>query len=75
MADQQNVAQASSGVTLVTVLIALIFLFVWPGPFRFDYSYRDEGLVRIDRITGRVTMLEKGNYVPVKWITKGQVGE
>jgi hypothetical protein len=28
---------AAGGIGLVTVIIALVFLFVWPGPFRYEY--------------------------------------
>lgn len=50
------------GIGLVTVLLALIFLFVWPGPLRYEYSYRDIGVTRIDRINGRVYLLQSGQY-------------
>jgi hypothetical protein len=54
-------ASATGGIGLVTVILALIFLFVWPGPLRYeyrDYEYRDSvhrdgshTLLKIDRIT------------------------
>lgn len=28
---------ATGGIGLVTVILALVFLFVWPGPFRYEY--------------------------------------
>ena len=50
--------QAAAGVSLVTVIIALIFLFVWPGPLRYeyrDYDFKVPGeaptLLKIDRIS------------------------
>lgn len=51
------------GIGLATVLIGLIFLFVWPGPLRYEYSYRDIGVTRIDRLNGKVSLLKGGNYV------------
>lgn len=52
---------AAGGIGLVTVILALIFLFVWPGPFRYEYrDYREaDGNVRpvavkIDRISHQI---------------------
>jgi hypothetical protein len=54
------------GIGLVTVLLALIFLFVWPGPLRQEYHLsKDLGIIRIDRINGRVTTLRNGHYARV----------
>ena len=61
------------GIGLVTVILALIFLFVWPGPLRYEYSYRNVGLIRIDRINGNVTMLGDGKYVRVLSMNRDMV--
>ncbi|MHB9036252.1 MAG: hypothetical protein ACYC64_06265 [Armatimonadota bacterium] len=49
------------GIGLLTVLIALIFLFVWPGPLRFDFKEaegsktgHEAAVVKIDHITQNV---------------------
>jgi hypothetical protein len=57
----------------VTVLLALIFLFVWPGPFRNQYTIRDEGVVRIDRLSGNVSYWTDGQYIKVRNISKDNV--
>lgn len=63
MSDTNIRATDFGGIGLATVLIGLIFLFVWPGPLRYEYSYRDIGITRIDRINGRVYLLQGGEYV------------
>lgn len=65
MTDNQTHNNATGGIGLVTVLLALIFLFVWPGPLRYEYSYRDIGVTRIDRINGKVSLLQGGKYVAI----------
>lgn len=52
MADNQHSDTATSlgGIGLVTVILALIFLFVWPGPLRWEYR-GDRAQVKIDRIS------------------------
>jgi hypothetical protein len=57
------------GIGLVTVILALIFVFVWPGPLRYEYSYRDIGVTRIDRLNGRVSLLTSGEYVRLADVT------
>lgn len=55
------------GIGLVTVILALVFLFVWPGPFRYQYV-RIQGLpplIRVDRISGRPYVWVNGKYVKV----------
>ena len=54
-------ANASGGIGLVTVILALIFLFVWPGPFRYEYrepasakNASDMAVVKIDRISHEI---------------------
>jgi len=44
------------GIGLVTVLLALLFLFVWPGPFRWEYS-GGSPRTKIDRISGKTFVL------------------
>lgn len=41
------------GIGLVTVLLALAFLFWWPGPFRYEYRGA-KAEIRIDRISHQV---------------------
>ena len=66
---------ASAGeIGLVTVILALIFLFVWPGPLRYEYMWTNR-IVRIDRLTGKVSMLQDGKYVRVIDMTGGELGE
>jgi hypothetical protein len=44
-------ASATGGIGLVTVILALIFLFLWPGPLRYEYRQSSDGVVttKIDR--------------------------
>ena len=49
-------AENVAGIGLVTVLLALIFLFVWPGPFRWEYS-GGSPRTKIDRISGKTFVL------------------
>ena len=44
------------GIGLVTVILALIFLFVWPGPLRWQYS-SGTPRAKIDRISGKTFVL------------------
>lgn len=63
--DRGNTCASAGGIGLATVLIALIFLFVWPGPFRYQYirpASDCPGLMRIDRITGKPYAWSKGKY-------------
>ncbi len=60
MADAHN-GGASGGIGLVTVLLALVFLFVWPGVLRYEYrepatakAAREMATVKIDRLTHSV---------------------
>ena len=64
-------SQAAAGVSLVTVIIALIFLFVWPGPFRYDYrdwpvnaagAQKGQTLIKIDRITHTFWLYNDGEW-------------
>jgi len=57
----------------VTVILALIFLFVWPGPLRYEYLWTNH-IVRIDRLAGKVSMLQDGKYVRVIDMTSGELG-
>lgn len=41
------------GIGLVTVILALVFLFVWPGPLRYEYQ-GPKAEVKIDRISHQV---------------------
>jgi hypothetical protein len=45
----------------VFVLALVCFFFVWPGVFRYSYYHRSGTLVRIDRLTGRVTTQDDGS--------------
>jgi hypothetical protein len=75
MADNTHDHGAGAGgIGLVTVILALVFLFVWPGPLRYEYSYRQIGLTRIDRINGRVSVLKDGDYVRMKEIRDAGFG-
>lgn len=63
MTDNHTQANATGGIGLVTVLLALIFLFVWPGPFRYDYRVDNQSQVmRIDRLNGNVQTYSDGRY-------------
>ena len=61
-------AHASGGIGLVTVILALIFLFVWPGPLRYEYRQMpadkdgSEMLVKIDRITHGFWLYNNGKW-------------
>lgn len=68
MADNHSHGSEVGGIGLVTVLLALVFLFVWPGPLRYEYSHRPAGLVRVDRINGRTYLLQGGEYVKLSSI-------
>lgn len=65
MSDSAPHSNASGWIGLVTVILALVFLFVWPGPLR--YEYRDSvGLgayVKIDRISQQVWDYRDGKWV------------
>jgi len=50
------------GIGLVTVILALVFLFYWPGTLRHQYVVRPMGVVKIDRITGEAKLLHNGKY-------------
>ena len=51
------------GIGLVTVILALVFLFVWPGPFRCQYMAEPQfGLVKIDRISRQVSVWRDGRF-------------
>lgn len=48
------------GGALFSILVLLVFVFIWPGPLRYQYAGRDR-TVRIDRITGTsYTLTEDG---------------
>lgn len=60
MADT-NDGSASGGIGLVTVLLALVFLFIWPGVLRYEYrepptakAAGEMATVKIDRLTHSV---------------------
>lgn len=62
-------SQAAAGVSLVTVIIALVFLFVWPGPLRYDYrdwpvtgTQKGQTLIKIDRITHNFWIYNGGEW-------------
>lgn len=53
------------GIGLVTVILALIFLFVWPGPLRYEYR-ADTAQVKIDRLSHQVY-----DYAPERgWVKR-----
>ncbi len=56
------------GIGLVTVILALVFLFVWPGPFRYQYVRATGGapLIRIDRLGGEPYVWQEGRYVLIQ---------
>ena len=56
MTGNGNHGASVGGIGLVTVLIALIFLFVWPGPLRWEYS-GGSPRTKIDRISGTTFVL------------------
>lgn len=63
MADNRSVHV--SGPDIVgAVIIALIFLFVWPGPIRYEYRYMpaQRMMIRIDRLNGNTWALDNGKY-------------
>jgi hypothetical protein len=67
MSDSNAAASASGGIGLVTVILALIFLFVWPGPLRYDYREYGAGgatptVVKIDRISHQIYLLNEGKW-------------
>jgi len=47
------------------VLIALIFLFIWPGPLKYEYFQYPQGIVRVQRVGGKVEMWKDGKYQKV----------
>ena len=59
-------AHASGGIGLVTVILALIFLFVWPGPFRYEFTGKD-ATVKIDRISHQVWVYDANS---AKWVKR-----
>jgi len=59
----------AAGICLVLVTIVLIFLFLWPGPLRYeyrDYAYPGASgartLIKIDRMTHGVWLLNNGKW-------------
>lgn len=57
MTDNCNHAHRDvGGIGLVTVLLALVFLFVWPGPLRWEYKSGNP-TIKIDRISGKTFVL------------------
>jgi len=56
VSDAKGSGSNAGGIGLATVLIALIFLFVWPGPFRWAYSGGNPR-TKIDRISGTTFVL------------------
>jgi hypothetical protein len=71
MSDNTN-PSAAGGVGLVTVILALVFLFVWPGPLRYEYRIgKDIGIMRIDRLNGHVSTLFNGHYKRVTNVQQG----
>jgi hypothetical protein len=68
MADSGSRVE-TGGIGLVTVILALVFLFYWPGPFRHQYAVRPMGIVKIDRITGEAKLLRNGKYERILNIT------
>ena len=70
MSDDAQSSSAVGGIGLVTVLLALIFLFVWPGPFRYEFrENKDKEVVyKIDRITHQVYGYSSPND---KWMKLG----
>lgn len=70
-----NGSRSDAGaVSLFVVIITLVFLFVWPGSIRYQYSFRDKGLVRIDRLNGNVSTLVDGKYRTVDNIDENGIG-
>lgn len=69
MSNSSN-GSAAGGIGLVTVLLALIFLFVWPGPLRYEYHDYIIGqpkqaihtLIKIDRISGQFWLYNNGRW-------------
>jgi hypothetical protein len=61
MTGNGNHGASAGGIGLVTVLIALIFLFVWPGPFRWDYR-GGSPMTKVDRISGTTFLLESEGW-------------
>lgn len=66
---------ATGGIGLVTVILALVFLFVWPGPLRYEYRDVPGELsltsgsraavpagCKIDRISGDVWLYKNGRW-------------
>jgi len=68
MADSGSRVE-TGGIGLVTVILALVFLFYWPGPFRHQYTIRPMGIVKIDRITGEAKLLRNGKYEKILNLT------
>jgi hypothetical protein len=62
---QGNAGASAGGIGLVTVILALIFLFVWPGPLRYEYR-GDRADIKIDRISHKVWV-----YNPAKGLAPG----
>lgn len=61
MADTHTHNTEIGGIGLVTVILALIFLFVWPGPFR--YEFRGTGTnIKIDRISHQAWDYDAANH-------------
>ena len=66
MADNGHSDAATSlgGIGLVTVILALIFLFVWPGPLRWEY-HGERAQIKIDSISHQVYA-----YTPKGWVKR-----
>jgi hypothetical protein len=48
------------------ILVALLFLYVIPGPCRYQYDAMPGGLIRVNRLTGSASRLEDGHYQAIK---------
>ena len=56
--------QDFGGALVGAALITLIFLFVWPGPLRYEYRNlpKPNIMIKIDKLNGNTWALENGKY-------------
>lgn len=66
MSDSARQSRPDGAIGLVTVILALVFLFVWPGPLRYEYRGTDAD-VKIDRLSQQVYDYD---YHGCKWVKR-----
>lgn len=71
MSDSQKNVSLDAGGLFIVAIIVLVFLYVWPGPCKYDYRTAKNGeLIRINRISGEPSAFYDGKYNKITNINK-----